>query len=168
MQRILVPVDGSENALAAVRQAAAHDVGDGAKEVHLLFVGSSWFQLVPRHVAIRERRKFRDAEAEQAFASVRDLLDRLGVRHAEHIETGDKAAAIHRVAQRVQASSILMGVARKVSLTRLLENRIISTLQETAKVPVQIVTGKSVSTLEKCGVPIGAGAAAAMLMVAVE
>jgi len=159
MQKILLPVDGSANTLLAARHVADRFRGGSVTEVHLLFVRSSLFQLIPRYVSWTDRKNFRIAEAERALAPARDLLSRSGVPYAEHIETGAKVATIHRVAQRLQAGRIVIGAARRYSLTRLMENMVANSLTSITTVPVTVVTGKSVSRLEKIGVPAGIGAA---------
>jgi len=168
MQRILIPVDGSENALAAVRHAAGRFDGDPEREVHLLFVRNPLLRLVPRYASRRDRLKFRNADAEQALAPARELLDRFGLAHAEHVETGSRAAVIHRTAQRLAVGRIVMGAARRFSLTRVFENMVAGRLLEITGVPVELVAGKSVSKIERIGVPAGLGAVLTSLLVVVD
>ena len=98
----------------------------------------------------------------------RDLLNQFGVPHAEHVELGPKAETIHRVAQRLRVSQIVMGTARKNSVTRMLEDSVTNKVLEIAQVPVEVVAGQSVSKLEQFGIPAGVGAAVAFLLVAAD
>jgi nucleotide-binding universal stress UspA family protein len=96
--------------------------------------------------------------------SARDLLNQHGVPHAIHVELGDKAGVIHKVAQRLHVDQIIMGISRKNSLTRLLEDSVTNRVLEIAQVPVEVVAGGEVSKLEKYGLPAGIAAALALLV----
>lgn len=168
MKKILLPVDGSENAMQAVRHVVNRFLGDSAMEVHLLHVRAPLSQHIARFVSRRDREGFHRAEAEKVLSPARDFLNQFGVPHAEHVELGEKAATIHRVAQRLRVNQIVMGTARKNSLTRMLEDSVTNKVLEIAQVPVEVVAGRSVSKLEKFGIPAGVGAAVAFLLVAAD
>ena len=76
------------------------------------------------------------------------LLARHGVPYIAHVELGDKAEMVNQVARRIGANVIVMGTARKNSLTRLIEDSITHRVLERAEVPVEVIPGHSVSTLE--------------------
>jgi len=168
MNKVLIPVDGSANALNSVRHVVNRFLANPAMEVHLLHVRVPLSQHIARFVSRRDREAFHRAEAERALQPARDLLNRFGVPHADLIELGDKATTIHRVAQRLRVTQIVMGTARKNSLTRMLEDSVTNKVLELSQVPVEVVAGQSVSKLEKIGVPAGVGAAMALLIVAVD
>jgi len=90
------------------------------------------------------------------------------VPFSAHIELGDKAGVIDRVAQRLRVDQIVMGTARKNSLTRLIEDSVTNRVLGLTRVPVAIVPGDSVSRLERIGVPAGIGAIVALLLVAAD
>jgi len=168
MNKVLIPVDGSANALNSVRHVVNRFLANPAMEVHLLHVRVPLSQHIARFVSRRDREAFHRAEAERALQPARDLLNRFGVPHADLIELGDKATTIHRVAQRLRVTQIVMGTARKNSLTRMLEDSVTNKVLELSQVPVEVVAGQSVSKLEKIGVPAGVGAVMALLIVAVD
>jgi len=168
MKKVLLPVDDSANALHAVRNVINRFHGDATIEVHLLHVRTPLSQYIARFISRREREQFHRDEAERALAPARALLNQFSVPYAEHVELGDKAATIHRVAQRLRVNQIVMGTARKNSLTRMLEDSITNKVLEIAQVPVEVVAGQEVSRLEKFGVPAGVGAAVAFLLVAAD
>ena len=85
------------------------------------------------------------------------LLNQFGVPHSEHIELGQKAETIHRVTQRLRVNQIVIGTARKNSVTRMLEDSVTNKVLEIAQVPVEVVAGQSVSRLEQFGIPAGGG-----------
>jgi len=168
MMKVLLPVDGSANSLNAVRHVVNRFLGNSAMEVHLLHVRAPLTQHIAQFVSRRDRENFHKQEAERALAPARELLNQFGVPHAEHVELGEKAATIHRIAQRLRVGQIVMGTARKNSVTRMLEDSVTNKVLEIAQVPVEVVAGQSVSRLEQFGIPAGVGAAVAFLLVAAD
>ena len=169
MRKILIPVDGTASALQAVRHVVNQFLADSNMEVHLLHVRAPFSQYVSRFVAKRSRHAYHRELAEKALQSARDLLDKHGVPHASHIELGETAVVIDRVAQRLHADQIVMGTARKSTLTRLVQDSVTSKVLETARVPVEVVAGAPASWWERIGVPATVGTAlAALFMAAVD
>jgi YjbE family integral membrane protein len=168
MLKVLIPVDGSPNALKAVQHVAHDCINNGMREVHLLNVRTPLTQHAARFISKRDRAAYHRAEAEKALTPARALLERFGVPYAAHMELGDKAQVIDRVAQRLRVDQIVMGTARKNSFTRMIEDSVSNRVLELARVPVAIVPGDSVSRLERIGVPAGIGAMVALLFVAAE
>ncbi len=134
MKKLLIPVDGSANSIQAVRHVVNCFMNDPGLEVHLLHVRAPFSQHVSRFVSRRNRESYHREMADKALRPARDLLDRHGVPHATHIELGDRAATIHRVAQRLRVHQIVMGTARKNSLTRMLEDSVTNKVLELAQV----------------------------------
>lgn len=168
MKKVLLPVDGSANSQNAVRHVVNRFLGDSAMEVHLLHVRAPFSQHIARFISRSDREKFHREEAERALAPARAMLNQFGVPHAEHVELGQKASTIHRMAQRLKVNQIVMGTARKNSLTRMLEDSVTNKVLEITQVPVEVVAGQSVSNIEKFGLPAGVGAAVALLLVAAD
>lgn len=165
MVKVLVPVDGSANSLLAVRQIVNRFTANSALEVHLLHVRTPLPKYIAQFVKRREREKFHREEAEAIMQTARDLLNQHGVPHAVHIELGDRAATIHKVAQRLHVDQIIMGISRKNSLTRMLEDSVTNRVLEIAQVPVEVVAGGEISKVEKYGLPAGIAAALALLAI---
>lgn len=167
MPKVLIPVDGSENALRAVRHVVNQSLAHGGAQVHLLHVRTPF----SRHIARFASKKSRDAHhremAEKALAKARELLNRYSVPHSVHMDIGDRAECIHHMAQRLRVDKIVMGTARKNSLTRVIQDSVTSRVLELAQVPVEVIAGGSVSKLERYGLPAGIGTALAALTVAV-
>ena len=163
MTKILLPTDGSANSLNAVRHVVNRFLDNPNLEVHLLHVRQPLSQHIARFVSAHNRAAFHREKADAALGPARELLNRFGVPHTDHMELGQRAETITRVAQRLGVSEIVMSTARKNSLTRLLEDSVSHRVIETAPMPVQIVAGEAVSKLERYGVPAGVGAAIALL-----
>ncbi|MGE4111987.1 MAG: universal stress protein [Burkholderiales bacterium] len=161
---MLLPVDASANSLQAVEHVISRHAAGAALEVHLLHVRVPFSQYVARFVSRRDHQIYHRQEAERALAPARDLLNRVGVLHTDHVEFGDRAETILKVAQRLGVSQIVMGTARKNSLTRVIEDSVTSRVLEIVEVPVEIVVGRAVSRIDTVGLPAGVGAAAAVLL----
>jgi len=168
MKKVLIPVDGSPNALAAVRHVVNRFVNDHQLEIHLLHVRTPLNRYAANFVSRQNRAAWHRDEAEKALAPARELLQTFSVPHAAHVELGDKAATIDRVAQRLRVDQIVIGTARKNSLTRLIEDSVTNRVLELTQVPVEVVAGASVSKLERFGIPAGIGAAVALLIAAAD
>ena len=164
--KVLIPVDGTENSLLAVRHVVNQFMTDFNMEVHLLHVRTPFSQHVARYVSRQNRQSYHSEKAEQALRKARELLAKYDVPHSSHIELGDTASVIDRVAQRVRADKIVMGTARKNSLTRLVEDSVTSKVLEITRVPVEVISGMQASLWERVGIPAGIVAALAALILA--
>jgi len=88
MQKVLVPVDGSRNALHAVR----HVIDEFAKkpdfEVHVLNVQAPFSRHIARFVSKNDRDSYHRDQAEHVLGPIRKMLDDIEHRH------GAKAADV--------------------------------------------------------------------------
>lgn len=141
--RILIPVIDSMNLLAAVRHAIREFRVGEPLEVHLL-------QMRP----------------DKALEAARQLLERFHVPCSVHLETGDKARTIIRMACLLNVDRIVLGAARPWSATRLAEDSVIEKVMDEAPAPVSLIEGRSVSRLERYAVPAGVAGLAALLLAA--
>jgi YjbE family integral membrane protein len=168
MLRVLVPVDGSKNALHAVRHVINEYQRNHELEVHLVNVQRPFSRHIARYVARQDRASFHREQAEKALAEARRVLDEVGVPYHTHFEVGDRARIIADLAQQLKCHHIVLGTARKSSLTRMLEDSVTSRVLELTTVPVEMVAGESVSKLERYGIPIGIGAGLGLLLLALD
>jgi YjbE family integral membrane protein len=165
LTRVLVPVDGSANALRAVRHVARQFAAGAPLEVHLLTVSVPLPQRIARFFSSKDLGEFYFEEAGRALGGARMILDRAGVPYAYHVETGAKAETIRAAAERLGADHIVIGTARKNSLTRLIQDSVTSNLLKITTVPVEVIVGSDVSPVERLALPAGFGAALALLLV---
>ncbi len=147
--RILIPLVDSSNLLAAVRYAMREHRIAEPLEVHLLHVR-------PRFSLSRR--------ADRALQSARALLERFHVPCTVHLETGDRTRSIIDLARRLGVERIVLGTAPQWSATRLAEDSLIRKVMDNAPVRVSVVPGRSVSPLERCALPAGVAALAALLL----
>jgi nucleotide-binding universal stress UspA family protein len=165
---ILVPVDGSRNALGAVRHAIAEHRRDTALEVHLLNVQPRLSRHASRFVARADRERWLHDRADAAMAGAVALLTDAGVPHSTHRAIGVRADEICRAARRLGVGRIVMGTARKNSLTRMIEDSVTHRVLETTPVPVEVVVGDAVSKWERWGLPAGVLGLGGLLVLAAD
>ena len=157
MLNVLVPIDGSQNSLNALRHAVEEYRRDHELKLHLLHVQPRLSRHISRFVRPADRNAWHQERAEAALKDARELLRRASVPYEEQWVMGDRADEICGAAQRLNCHHIVMGTARKNSLTRMLEDSVTNKVLENATVPVEVVVGRSVSALERWGVPTGVG-----------
>jgi YjbE family integral membrane protein len=167
MKRVLIPVDGSQNAIAAVRHVVDEFMHDTAMEIHLLNVQTPLSRHVGRFVSRRDASAYHREQTEQALAPARRILEQRGVPHVAHSAIGERAKLIVDTARRLHCSHIVMGTARKNSLTRMLEDSVTNQVLEKTSVPVEVIAGTAVSRLERLALPAGIGAAILTLLYAI-
>ena len=163
MLKVLIPVDGSDNSLQAVRHVVTRIFADSRLEVHLLHVRKPFSRHIARFTSRHNREDYHHEMATQALESSRKLLDQHHVPYAVHIELGEKAETINSVAERLRVNESVMATSRKNSLTRLLEDSVTAKVLEIAQIPVKVIAGANVSMLEKYGLPTVLGTILAAL-----
>ncbi|MBW8469991.1 MAG: universal stress protein [Thiobacillus sp.] len=162
---LLIPCDGTTNALLAVRYAASAFRHGDVRMIHLLNVQPPFSANVARHINRDLRADFHRERADEALAGARQLFDSTGLPYRVHSEVGDKARCIAEAARRLQCDRIVIGTARKSALVRAVENSLTSQLMESCTVPVEVIGGAPAGVLERVGIPAGVGISMALLWV---
>jgi nucleotide-binding universal stress UspA family protein len=90
------------------------------------------------------------------------------VPHQTHRAIGARAEQICRAARLLDAQRIVMGTARKNSITRMLEDSVTHKVLETTPVPVEVIAGDAVSKWERWGLPAGALGLGGLLILAAD
>ncbi len=155
MLKVLVPVDGSPNALLALRHAVAEYQRHHELELHLLNVQAPLYAHVARFISRGDREAWHRDRAEAALAGARALLVAAGVPHQTHWVVGRRADEICRAAQDLGAHHVVMGTARKNTITRMVEDSVTNGVLQATPVPVEVVAGGGISAWERWGVPAG-------------
>jgi nucleotide-binding universal stress UspA family protein len=164
MLKVLVPVDGSPNAMHAVRHVIDEYIKKSDFEVHLLNVQPPFSRHIARFVSRADRASYHREQAEQVLGPIRARLDDFRIPHAAHTRIGHKAETIAEEARRLRCDRIVLGTARKNSLTRMVEASVTNKVLDLTSVPVEVVVGDSVSKLERYGIPVGIGAGIGALL----
>ena len=157
MLDVLVPVDGTANALGAVRHAVREYQHDHSLRLHLLNVRPVLSRHAARFLSKGAREGWHRQQALAALAPAQALLAKAGVPFESHWCVGGRAHQICRWARDLKVHHIVMGTARKSSLTRLLEDSVTNQVLQHTPVPVEVVAGQAVSRLERLGLPAGLG-----------
>ena len=165
---ILVPVDASPNALRAVRHAIAEYRRHHELRVHLLNVQPRLSRHAARFVSRADREGWLRDRADVAMSAAVALLTDAGVPHEKHWVTGERAEQICRAAKHLDVHHIVMGTARKNSITRMLEDSMTHRLLETTPVPVEVIAGDAVSKWERWGLPAGVLGLGGLLILAAD
>ncbi|HET7096155.1 MAG TPA: universal stress protein [Casimicrobiaceae bacterium] len=165
--KILIPVDGSSSSLHAARHVSAELLRDPAMEIHLLSVQGRFSRHVSQFLNRKDLERFYREEAEKKLGAVRDFFDRQDIPYIAHAEIGHKAELIADMAKRLGCHHIVMGTARKNSLTRMFEASVTNRVLELTTVPVEVIAGDAVSPLERYGIPAAIGAGL-MLLLAID
>ena len=166
--RVLVPVDRTPNARHAVRHVIEQFKAGLPVGLHLLNVQPPFSRHVAQFAARRNRDDHRRHESDRALRPIRSLLDSAGIPYEMHVQVGPRAEAIAEAAKRLACDHIVMGTARKNSLTRMLEASVTNRVLELTPIPVEVVAGRAISPIERYGVPAGFGGALALLMMAAD
>jgi nucleotide-binding universal stress UspA family protein len=165
--KVLVPIDGTANSERAVRHVIDkfNEIRNAGRtlEVHLLNVQKPF----SRHVALfssgRNRESYHQEESAKALRGAHALLYAANVPHTDHVEVGSRADIIAGTAQRLGCDHIVIGTARKNSITRMFEASVTNQVIERSNIPVEVIPGDAVSALERLGVPAGLCAAILLL-----
>ncbi len=166
--RVLVPVDRTANARNAVRHVIEQSRAGLPVGLHLLDVQPPFSGHVARFAARRGRVDHRGHESEKALRPIRSMLDSAGVPYEVHVQAGPRAQVIAESATRLACDHIVMGAARRNSLTRMLDASVTSRVLELTPIPVEVVAGRAISPIERYGVPAGVGGALALLVIAAD
>ena len=169
MNQVLIPVDGSSNALLALKHAVKIYGKDAHTEIHICNVQPKIYRHIGKFFSKGDIQEWQAERAKQAAKSAADYLENAGVRFSYTYVTGDKGEALRDEAQRLGCSRIVIGSAKKNTLSRLFENSTTAKLLEISDIPVEVITGKSIPALERWGIPvIGAGAATALVAAVID
>ena len=140
MQKILVPVDGSVRAEAAVKEAIRLAKAGAAGEIHLLnvqadlFSGTGMAKLAPVDVDT-----YYYEASDKALAAAVDLLRKAGVSFTVHRAVGDAAEIIAARARELECDAIVMSTRGHGKLMGMLLGSVSTKVLHLADVPVTLV-----------------------------
>jgi len=169
MNKVFIPVDDSINSLMALK----HAVGAYGKEPKTHFYICNVQPTLYRHISkFLNKQTINEWQAERAkiaAAPAIQFLEKAGVDFSFTHVSGDKGVALSDEAERLGCNRIVIGTAKKNTLSRLFENSTTAKLLEICNIPVEVVTGKSLPAIERWGIPaLGAGAVTAMMVAVID
>jgi nucleotide-binding universal stress UspA family protein len=138
MLKVLVPVDGSDNALRTVRfviQKAA--LYKEPLELHLLNVQRP-FPGTVRGVHA-ESEKYHHDEGIKALAVARKLLDDAGIKYVYHISVGEAGETIAHFVKEKKIEQVVMGTRGAGAVANMLLGSVATKVLHLVEVPVLLV-----------------------------
>lgn len=169
MNKVLIPVDGSQNALLALKHAVRIYGKDAHTEIHICNVQPKIYRHIGKFFGKRDLQEWQAERARDAARSAAEYLESAGVSFSFTYVTGDKGEALRDEASRLGCSRIIIGAAKKNTLSRLFENSTTAKLLEISDIPVEVITGKSIPALERWGIPVaGASVITAFLAAVID
>ena len=138
--RILVPVDGSQAAMRAIKHAAAVAMHVKA-EVHLLNVQPilPMYGMVRAYMRVPQYKSARATLARQAMVGAERLLTRLKVPHRDHVMYGEPGETIADASRALKCRTIVMGTRGQGAVGNLILGSVATKVIHLAKVPVTLV-----------------------------
>lgn len=139
--KILIPVDGSANALRAVEYAIAHAAA--LKDApQLLLLNVQWNVATGNVKLFIDQQTIDDYYREQGMAalqSARDALDAAGLSYQYHVSVGTPAEGIAQYASEQSVDQIVMGRQGQGGLQALLLGSVVNKVLHLANCPVLLV-----------------------------
>jgi nucleotide-binding universal stress UspA family protein len=139
---IVIAVDGSENALDAVRYGAKLAAANSEIRLHLLNVQPPLPSAASTFVSQYVVRSFHQEEGEKCLKSARALLDGEKQGYECHVAVGNAAEAIVAYSREKNCASIIMGTRGLSSLPSLLLGSVATRVLHLAEVPVTLIPRK--------------------------
>lgn len=109
MQNIVVPCDGSENSLRAVRYAAELAGRLPDIRLHLLYVEDPVMMRECAQLSPQEQEKIRCGESDRVLGEAREVFATAGVSYQEQVRSGPPASEIARYVQEADCDAVIMG-----------------------------------------------------------
>jgi nucleotide-binding universal stress UspA family protein len=138
--KILIPVDGSDNSLCAVRFAV--ELASQMKQLpQLLLLNVQWNVAAGNVKLFINQDTINDYYREQGLAALekaRAILDEAGLAYQYHVSIGRPAVAIVQYAEEQKADQIIIGARGEESLADLLLGSVTSKVAQLSKVSVTI------------------------------
>lgn len=138
--RILIPIDGSDRSLAAVRYVVdTLAPADANLELHLLNVQPALPSAAASFIDSGVIRDFHRDEGAKALAPAGQLLDKAGLRHIDSTAVGEAAETITAYAEQRDCAAIVMGTRGLGRASGLLLGSVAHKVLQLSKVPVTLV-----------------------------
>ena len=164
--KVLVPLDGSSAAFAAVSHLKALAATGLPVEAVLLNVQLRFSRHIARHTSRSARDSLRAERSARALAPAMNVLSRHHIAFVAVTERGAPAERIACIAERERVDEIIMGVGRHPRWLRWLNPSIAQEVMQRTDIPVTVLARGRVSRLERYAMPIGLAGVAALLLTA--
>ena len=139
VRNVLVPIDGSRDALRALDHAIASTRPDATIHVLNVELLLDEYGMVPAYLSKERHRQLTAERARQVVAPAVARLKRARRKHEAHIVWGDPAEAIVRNARRLKCAGIVMGTRGMGLLGTVVLGSVAFKVVHLAKIPVTLV-----------------------------
>jgi nucleotide-binding universal stress UspA family protein len=154
--KVLIPVDGSQAALAAVDHVCTLKDQGADIEAVVLHVAPRFNRHTGRFVGRNARAAFYMDECKAAAAGAVNRLAAAHVPFQLMMTMGPVAERIARVADRQRVDQIVMGTGRQPEWLRRLVGSVSDGVMARTDIPVTVLQRGRVGVLERYGIPAGA------------
>jgi nucleotide-binding universal stress UspA family protein len=139
MNRVLVPVDGSQCSLAAIRYLVDGHGQGRRPEIHLVNVQVPMNRDVGQFISGDDLAAFHREKSDAALAQARAGLESAGIPFEAHAAVGSPGDTIAQLAERLACDHIVMGTHGRAALAELLVGSTTVKVLHHARVPVVLV-----------------------------
>lgn len=162
--KILVPVDGSQAALAALLHVGSLAHAGVPVETLLLNVQPRFHRHIGQFSSRATRNALRAERSAAAMAPAIEALSRTRIPFRVVSEIGGVAERIAAVAKREQVDEIVMGTGRHPQWLRWLNPSIAQAVMEHIDIPVTVLARGQAGAMERFVLPAGLAGLAALLL----
>ncbi|MEA3194274.1 MAG: hypothetical protein QOD26_2607 [Betaproteobacteria bacterium] len=162
--KLLVPVDGSQAALAALLHVGSLSHSGVAVETLLLNVQPRFHRHVSRFTSRAARDSLRAERSAAAMAPAIEALSHSRLPFRAVSELGNVAERIAAVAERERVDEIVMGTGRHPQWLRWLNPSIAQAVMQRTDIPVTVLARGQAGALERYALPAGLAGLAALLL----
>jgi nucleotide-binding universal stress UspA family protein len=141
MRKVLVPIDGSENALRALKHALARARESGPLQLHLLTVHPEPVVYGEIQVYV-SRERMEELQTQHSLDIVQPAIaaaEAAGASYTSEILTGDTAPTIARRAEELGCDEIVMGTRGMGAVGNLVLGSVATKVVHLTKLPVTLV-----------------------------
>lgn len=136
----LIPVDGSETSLNAVRHAIREAKQAGIPpEIDLINVQPPLSKDISRFINADTLKEYHQDTGNEALATARELMEQAGLAHRTHVLIGDSATSIADFARQHGNTLIIMGARGLGSVIGALLGSVTTKVVHLSPVPVLLV-----------------------------
>jgi nucleotide-binding universal stress UspA family protein len=141
MRRLLVPFDGSDNALRGLAHAISLAQRNAPISIHVVTVHElpDFYGAIEVYVSRERMAELQRAHSEGILQVARRMLQETGVPHTEEILIGPTAETIARQADALGCEGIVMGTRGMTTIGSFLMGSVAMKVVHAANVPVTLV-----------------------------
>ncbi|MGV8892358.1 MAG: universal stress protein [Burkholderiaceae bacterium] len=139
MRKILIPCDGSDNALRAVRYAASIAKGNSDIQLELLYVQDPVLVKIHAALTAQEIDRWQSEEADLSLQPAKKILESEGVPYQVSRRAGAFANEIARHVREKQCDAIIMGTRGMSPLANVMIGSVATKVVHLVDVPVTLI-----------------------------